>query len=345
MVSQSSFTGKIYPDRSFSIGFVLKEKKGVSERRYDRDVVNQPETDYSSVADWLIGTNTITGEFRSLSEAPLLVKGAKSSQKARGKYGKHGITQYGKRFCRNTCILLQRKWGKERLGFGTATLPALSEENCKFILSRWAQITRRFYQTLKRICEEGGNQFLYVGVTEIQERRFRETNIAVPHLHFVYVAKRSVHGRYYFHTKQAYRAWNKTVNQVLRKENRPPIMGVNGHQGSVKLEPIRKSAASYIGKYISKGCAVVRAMQEEGYDEFPAQWWTASMHCKKMFKDSIIRMDAYLANSFFYELEHYLHEGSIVWARFVDVCVDGCMRTFGLVGKLSKDAYMRISSA
>ena len=120
-------------------------------------------------------------------------------------------------------------------------------------------------------------------------------------------------------------------------------MGVGGHKGSVKLETIRSSAASYLGKYISKGSKVVKAMQDMGFDQFPKQWWSASMQIKKAFKDSIIRMDAMLCSSFFYQLEHYLHEKTIIWARFIEIQVGDSLRKMGLVGTLSQAAYKLIA--
>ena len=96
---------------------------------------------------------------------------------------------------------------------------------------------------------------------------------------------------------------------------------------------------------MSKGGRVLESMKENGWTEFPRQWWTASMQCKKMFRDSIIRMDAIFAKALFYQLEHFLHDGTITWARFVDVCVSGEIRTMGLVGEFSAKAYRCISTA
>lgn len=339
MIAQTRIRGKIYPDRSFSIGFCPRIKKKLADKKYDRDYIKQEEPNYGNLADWLTGINTIEGKFQSISESPLLVKSPKSSRKKRGVYGRHGITNFGRRFCKNACILLEQRYGIRRLGFATATLPAMDKDTCRFINGHISDITRRFYQKIRRIFEKRGQRFIYVGCVEIQEERFKNSSLPVPHIHFVYLAKRSSRSGYTVNVKECYQAWNASVNEVLKLFGRDEIMGHGGHKGSVKLEPISSSAAAYLGKYISKGSKVVEAMKEKGFEEFPKQWWTACMHCKEMFKTYTISMDANFALSLFYQLEHYLHEETVEWARFVDICIGGEYRTMGLVGTLSKDAY------
>lgn len=345
MVHQNFVTGKLYPDRSFSIGFVPKIAKKKAEKEYDRAYSLQEPTNELDVVNWLTGVDTIEGKFQSISESPLLVKGLKSSQKKRGSYGESGITKYGRRFCKNACILLEQRYGVRRLGFATATFPRMGGDTCEFVNGNISDIIRRFYQKIKRFFEKRGREFIYVGVVEIQEKRFGTSGLPVPHIHFVYVAKTGIRGRYIIDTKECYPMWNDAVNEVFELNGREKIMGKSGHKGSVKLEPVRTSAAAYLGKYISKGCKVVEAMKEKGFNRFPKQWWTACMRCKKLFKESVVCMDANLCKSFFYGLEHYLHEGIITWARFVEVEIAGEYRTMGLVGTISQDAYSAIVSA
>ena len=333
------FSGKVYPDRNFSIGLVPQRKKSSTESRYEHDLRQQGDVDAFALADWLTGATSIGGPTCGVGDSPLLVKSPKSSQKKSVVYGSHGITRFGRRVVKNTCILLQEKFGKSRLGFATATLPDMDYETLRIINGNISDITRRFYQKLKRHCQAIGEEFLYVGCIEIQEKRFAKTSMPVPHLHFVYKSKTSVKSPYLFSTRVAYTHWNNAVNEVLALHGCNPIMGTNGHIGSVKLEPIRKSASAYIGKYLSKGCTVVKAMQDAGFKEFPKQWWTASMQCKKMFKASVIRMDARTCSSLFYDLETWLHEGYIAWCKYVEILIDGRYVTIGLVGRFTKEAY------
>lgn len=382
-MSIAQLTGKLYPDKSFSLGIVPKKKKTPKDAQYEHDREAQDSVDYSSVTDWLLGTTNIHGEFCSLSEnpksreevwkarpgsegaievlkevekvtdgdyskfygvtenmlEPLFIKSPKSSQKKRGVYGKHGITNYGRRFTKNACILLQRKYGRRRLGFATATLPGMDRDTCDRINGAISDITRRFYQKIRRKYKARNSEFIYVGCIEIQENRFADTQIAAPHLHFVYVAKDSVRAGYTLNTKDFYTAWNESVNEVLKLAGHAPIMGNGGHIGSVKVESIRTSAAAYLGKYLSKGIGVVKAMREEGYTNFPKQWWTASMQMKKMFKESIICLHKDVCKYFFYEAEECLRSGDLTYIyriyityNDIDVCV-------GLYGVLSDKMY------
>lgn len=80
-------------------------------------------------------------------------------------------------------------------------------------------------------------------------------------------------------------------------------------------------------------------MAEAGYDEFPRQWWTASTDLKKEVKKAIIPLSSDECSALFYGLEHFLQEGTIVWANYVCVQIGEIERTIGLVGTLSKQAY------
>ena len=342
MITQPQFKGTIYPDRSFSLGFCPKEKKRKAEREYDRDYATQAETDTNALIDWYTGITSIEGKFCSIDAKPLLVKAPKSSQEKRGVYGRKGITNFGKRFIKNACLLLQDIYGKSRLGFATCTLPSMDRGTCDTINGRLSDITRRFYQKIRRKYKKRGSEFIYVGCVEIQEKRFKSSCIPAPHLHFVYLAKDSLRARYTCSTEDFYTAWNESVNEVLKLVGKPPLMGTCGHTGSVKLERIRTSAAAYMGKYLSKGCKVVEAMREQGFEKFPKQWWTASMQMKKLFRASLIRMDANFAACLFDQLEYFLHEEMVTWARYVDALIGGEVRTVGLVGKFSPDAYNKI---
>jgi len=66
------FTGKCYPDKSFSIGGSRKEKIKRQDAQYERAYREQSEVDYGNVTDWLVGKLNIGGKFCSLKENPNL---------------------------------------------------------------------------------------------------------------------------------------------------------------------------------------------------------------------------------------------------------------------------------
>jgi hypothetical protein len=336
----AQFSGRIYPDKSLSIGICPIKRKRQQDRVYEHQLRQQKEWGVNDKINWLIGDVKVGGKFCSLRESPLFIKSLKSSQARSNCYGAKGITRYGKKVCTNSALLLEQKYTLKRVGFATCTLPSVDKETSLLLLDFWGDIVRRFLQRLKRICNKKGQDFLYVGCTEIQEKRFKRTLIAAPHLHIIYVSKYKRTNQYLFNTTQAYEAWNKSVNEVLVKNKLKEIMGVNGHTGSVKLERIYKSAAGYIGKYISKGSQCVKSMQEQGYKVFPRQWWFASMQMKKMFAQSIIRLTHEECKAFFYGCEHYLEEEVLTWYSFVDVKFNNQKINVGIVGRLSQQAYL-----
>jgi hypothetical protein len=345
MLAQKRISGKIYPDRSFSLGFIKKKTLKESDRKYERDLSQQPEVDDNAVIDWLTERSTVGGKFRSISEAPLFIKGAKSSREIRGSYGKHGITGFGKRVVKNGALLLERKYGKARLGFVTCTLPTFPEDIQKGVNAHWSEITRRFYQKVKRQLKKVSQPFIYTGVTEIQEKRFKNYGMPVPHIHFVYLSRSNSRSKYWIYICHLHRAWNEAIGEVLNTISPDFVHGRDSRYASVHAKRVQKSASAYLGKYMTKGCNVCSKMKEQGWEEFPKQWWTACMQTKKMFRESIIHIDDRLGLSFFYDLEHYLHEGLITWGRFVEVLIDNEYRRIGLVGTLSKGAYDLIASA
>lgn len=337
MVARRLFKGKLYPDRRITIGFNPQQKAKIADKRYDREQATQPETDYGNVVDWLTGVNNIGGEYQSTSEAPLFIEGAKSSRKPRGSYGSHGITKFGKCFVRNSAILLERKYGKSRLGFVTCTLPVFTESIQRRINSVWGEIVRRFYQKIKRHLKKLGVAFKYVGVTEIQEKRFRKYGLPVPHLHFVYVSKGSKNSRYYMYICQIHRAWNCAIREGIAYSGYPYKHPVFDDCGSVHAKVVKKSVAAYLGKYVSKGCNVLNAMKEAGWTEFPKQWWNADTSTKMLFKDSIVHLDTHICSALFYTLGYFLEEKLVTWATYVDVEIDGEERTMGLVATASPE--------
>lgn len=385
----ANFAGKIYPDRTFSLGAVPRKTKNKAEKQYDAAYYAQEPWEYNSKINWLLGINSIEGEFvsipkgtslddrlfqeyltlqidspdgqlyktvlmkdvkvdcldRLIASPPLLANSPESSQRKKRQYGTKGITAYGKKACKNMCILMEREYGKFNLGFGTCTVPNMSSEQFKVLMLYWGDITRRFYQKVKRLYLKEKCQFDYVGCTEIQEERFKKGGLPAPHIHFVYNARSKGRKGYICSTEKFYTAWNESVNQVLIKHNLEPIMGVNGHIGSVRVEPIKTSAAAYLGKYISKGVKTIKSMMDSGFRAIPKQWWSASMQSKKRFMSAIIPLSSQDCSALFYHLEWFLEEGLVAWASFVEVEIDGNLKKIGLVGVLSNFAFISFSQS
>lgn len=339
-MSITQFSGTIYPDKTFSLGIVPRKKKRASEREYDRAYrANQPLYHSKHLEDWITGVNSVEGKFCSLSEAPLFIESPKSSRDSRGKYGKHGITGFGKKFVRNSALLLERKYTKKRLGFVTCTLPSYPAVLQERINGIWGEILRRFYQKVKRQLEKLSEPFIYVGVTEIQEKRYRRTGIPVPHLHFVYLCRGVVDNRYWLYICQLHRAWNEAVAEGIRLCGYPFPDDFRTGTGSVHAKRVKRSTAAYLGKYMSKGGKVLEDMANAGWTEFPSQWWNADMSTKKLYVSALIKPSQTELKALFYGCEHYLQEGLLTWMSFVDIEIEGVYCRMGLVGTMSRQMY------
>lgn len=337
------FSGKIYPDKSFSLGIVPKKKKRLEDEHYDKDT-GEIYDSYQLVKRVCGRKVKVDYEFLKGTAVPnRLVKGQESSRKPR-RYGSHGITGYGKKNVRCIGVILQRRYRKCRLGFGTCTIPPFSDIILGIIAGEWSEITRRFFQKLRRHCEKKGKKFIYYGVTEIQSERYKSTGIPVPHLHFGYVCRDSKKGDFYFTPTTVRKFWRQAIGESLVRCSISFRGEKVSYLASVDLQVVRKSVGAYMSKYLSKGCDVVDDMIERGFTKWlPKQWWFACMQCKKWFKESIIRMSQELCASFFYDLESYLHQWKITWCNYVDVQITPDRSVvLGLVGKLDWKLYGRL---
>jgi hypothetical protein len=375
--------GKVYPDKSFTIGIVPRKKSKSQDRAWIRSLREVIDARTPALADWYVGSTSIGGKFVSMDEnidtkenycelreisehdkeiyremekvkdsdysnfyeaeppstTPLFIESPKSSRKSRKPYGENGITNYGKKVVRNSAILLEQKYGKHRLGFVTCTLPGVDEVLCKLAIEKWSEICRRFYQKVKRQLQKISQPFIYTGVTEIQENRFKKHGIPAPHLHFVYVCRSSARDVYWLYICQLHRAWNEAIGECLSGVGaaKPWVFGTV--LGSVHAKRVQKSASAYLGKYISKGCTVVEAMKDAGYTIFPKQWWTASMQMKKMFKESIIHLPLHTCRALFDNAQLLAEAKIILNYRYVYIELSGIERRVGIAGIMSDDLY------
>lgn len=338
MKNIAHYTGKIYPDKTFSIGYVAKKKKGVQEVEYDRDYEQQFDS-YSYTEKKYGRTERKEHKFFDRPFTPdRFINSSKSSQK-RKSYGSKGITSYGRKAVSNIALLLQKKYGQKRLGFCTATIPNLGKAGLQVVIRKWGEVVRRYFQELHRVCSRKNIRFLFVSCTEIQEKRFVSSGLPYPHLHYIYVCKERGSKKFTISASEMRNIWKRVVARVLAGELPERSWSEINYGASIDAQIVKKSASAYIGKYMSKGCKVVEAMQEAGFVDFPGQWWSASMQCKKMFKNSIIRMDAETANHIFFELAEYLAEGLITWCSYTWVSHEGEEKCFGCSGRMSKKMY------
>jgi hypothetical protein len=341
MISITRLSGKIYPDLTFAVGIVPAKKKRQEDDEYDRDI----ESTYDSYTE----TYTKYGQRKKrdvkfIADQPDLrrfIKGQQSSRTLKT-YGNKGITKYGKKSTSCFGAILEKNYRRGTIGFGTATIPGYNHDTLRAIGSQWGEIVRRFFQKLRRSCEKKNRTFIYYGVSEIQEKRYKRERIPVPHLHFGYICRDKPGSEFYFTAKQARRFWEQSIIESLSRIGIALTgKGVINYNASIDVQIVKKSVRAYMSKYLTKGVATIEKMVNDGHGEYlPKQWWFACMQMKQMLKNNTVRATQEECASFFYEIEKLLHTCKVEWCNFVDVEVSpGEYRIFGIVGRLTKKFY------
>jgi len=341
-----AWSGRQYPDGSFSIGAVPPEKKRKAEKEYDQDwratheIVEWSEKDaseyqgYSDKVAYRTKDDKIDRYLTGFNRPSEL-----SHQKKR--YGKNGITSYGKRQVRSGSALLERRYGKERLGFMTATLPSanhgLDAVELYYLAENWAKVTRRFCDELRRELERQQAPTEIICVTEIQEKRFRNRGEVAPHLHIVFVAKSAGRRwRWYMTAECITNIWNRTLRNFLGDDSQ-----FTGSGGSVDVKRVRKSATRYISKYMSKGGKILSEIQEQGLEScLPSQWWSAYGGLRKIIKNNILNLTQKLIKKYLSGIQ--VGSPDIMWSRDISIELpDGAQSRVGVAGGVRHTAYER----
>lgn len=195
----------------------------------------------------------------------------------RAKRGLKGISRHGARMVRNAAFLIQQRYGRHNLTFLTCTIPAVSETEQYEIALAWPEIVRKFVQSVKRLLRAAGLTGSVVGCTEIQGKRYEKYGGMPLHLHLVMVGKKPGQG-WAIGADQ----WRSLWRNALRNE----VGGLDevSFASSVDCQRVKKDAAGYLGKYMSKGPGQIAAMVEAdpGIAEFiPATWWICSLKLRR----------------------------------------------------------------
>lgn len=334
----SSIQNTLYQDNYLSIGFGKKQgtiKESEEERRYEQRIAD--------VRAGLLNDN-IDNTWRSidLGERPkngqqyILDKSPESSQ-AKKRYGTQGICRGGARKVKAGSALLQKHFGKRRLGFCTLTLPNFRAVEIKWLAVHWGKVCRVFFQKLKRMLEKKGAPNIVLSVTEIQPQRYKKFGHIAPHLHFVFIAKPKASDRYYLSTSDIRDVWNSVLVGYIQKmfpfTAKPAYL-----KASCKLQPIYKDVTKYLSKYLSKGGEIVDDIREKGREkELPNQWWNSSRLMKALYLKTLKRIPDSLAWEIYKNPDEFYEGGVLSWYSYVEVEIDGESKTVGLVAYLASD--------
>lgn len=193
------------------------------------------------------------------------------------RYGGKGITRYGRHMVRSGALLLEQAYKPECLSFITTTIPgdaAITEIAAK----EWSRITHRFMVSLRRELAMNGLPDYVIGCTEIQEKRFLASGGMPLHLHLVIVGRKGPRTNWKVTANRLRELWARAVLAV------PSIPSGLDFKASVDCQKVKVSAASYLGKYLSKGSGAVESIREanpELLEFLPQQWWVSTDAMKR----------------------------------------------------------------
>lgn len=345
--------GTVWPSGDFSVGSRRVDWYGP----YDRDMRTIQEAyDESQAGQWTAGAQAQRalyggrpgGWLEALdaegfysgptgpegAEAPLNLTDAPNSHNVVNrpeKYGKLGMTGYGKKMVRSACAILERRF-KGRLTFATVTMPTLSPEQRRQLAECWHEFVRQALQWLTRRLLRKRLPPTICSVTEIQPKRLLSGNGGYLHLHMVWPNLRMKEGWYSVDPKE-FRAWCESF--LLRRG-----LWCEGAWVNVNTQKVEKSAAAYLSKYMSKGGdTLAQFVAENGWSAVPGQWWNLTKPMRDAVKAEVVKGQAvgeWLNAMVDYALQFC--DGSAFWSiRTVDMEYDGRFITVGYCGILKAE--------
>lgn len=194
--------------------------------------------------------------------------------KPRSRKGLRGITPFGQRVVRNAAYLIERKGGRFRCVFATATIPNLPIEDMQVLHQNFGHVLELYRLNLRRRLQANGLSGESVSAVEIQEKRYERTGLPVLHVHTVFVGK-TVSGKWAISPEAHDDAWSRALSCVLAG----PIPKLTS---ACNLQRVRRSSEGYLGKYMSKGSKVIANVMNDGFIEWvPKHWWACSRSLRR----------------------------------------------------------------
>ena len=198
--------------------------------------------------------------------------------------GLRGITRSGARAVRNAAYLIQEEAGRAHLSFATVTVPPMPVDKLSVLHENWAKFVELYRLGLRRALEKEGLSGEIVTVTEVQEKRYENTGIPVLHLHSVFVG-RHVCGSWVI---------NPELHDNLVRNACVAVVGeiTVSFKSAANLQRVHSSASGYLGKYLTKGGAVIKKLAESKFAGWlPRQWWNCTRSLKQRVDQNTIRAD------------------------------------------------------
>jgi len=213
------------------------------------------------------------------SDARILTKPPQSRKKCKA------MTKNMARNIRNGVYLLEEKYGKDNLSFLTLTLPNLSAEGLASCCANWDKMVHNFIKWLRTKAEKHGFAIDYVYCTEIQTKRLQNRGEYAPHLHIVFRGRIGRKHPWIITPRMARQEWVRQVKSYTSETFTDTAIE--------NLQRIKKSAARYLSKYMSKGnnsntCGDAGSVTQDLH----TQWGGLSRQLSRAIRTNTIRLES-----------------------------------------------------
>lgn len=226
----------------------------------------------------------------------------KPEPKERKPRGRKGITRHGQDMVKDMATLIERKYDRRQLSFGTATLPPLPPDDLHKIQSNFGPVVNRFMEEIGRELKRKGLEFVYLFVNEVQEKRWLKRGEVGLHVHWLMVGRSSPWAEWAISPKRVAEIWARVLARFLGYE--PDT------RKATRVEVPRKSVRKELGKYLSKGCQAVKEIVQSGQgDRLPSAWWGGQTSLKREVHASIVVFDQQVAKAVEERLEEWRAAG------------------------------------
>lgn len=348
-IHEKEFVSYLHPCNEFTIGYVPKKKVTKKEAQYNRDEKRQWERHEIQLISWWGRIENIRINWLVYDKildqkrfTPLGLSNAVNchTPKKRAKRGSNGMTGKMGRMLKDGAAILERRWGAQRLGFYTFTLPSLDRDFLIHFITEsggWSRLVRTFMQSLKRLLIKRGGDGNIVGCSEIQEKRYLRRGEVAPHLHLTF---KCFHDKYkwYISANELRELWRRSIQNHL---NRLEIGFVEiDVKASVDCSVVKKSVVSYLGKYISKGGNIIKEIaKKEGVKVLCSCWGHISDKLRKFVKTQIKSLSDGEMKAILYDEVDLVARGYLCYLFPVKIILGDKEFVCGYSGKKNIDLY------
>lgn len=207
---------------------------------------------------------------------PGLVSG--HNPKTLSRYGLRGLTHVGRRTVRRAACLLEED--RRCVAFWTITLPDQAAARV-FDLDCWHAFQARIRQELGRRLREAGLPARFVAVAELHPARSARAGRPIPHLHVVFQGKLNRWHRW------ALDRWQ--LDGIIAAAVRTATGESCDTAAAGNVQPVKKSVARYLSKYITKGREPGPVCVAQGQG-LPLQWWFISQGLRAEVAAATVRL-------------------------------------------------------